>query len=167
MVGRTSGAEQRVASATYNCALGSAPSERRDHPPKCRPCRRADLHIPSDVLLRKSCSEITPQDFQGDATGMKKPSSKIREEIARLQDQLRQAETREAERIGRIALKAGLGEIEIEEAELQAAFEEITGRFRGGKAPSTGRKNAGDGRAGGEPAATIASGAPAGRPGEA
>lgn len=40
---------------------------------------------------------------------MKKPSSKIREEIARLQDQLKQAETREAERIGRIALKAGLG----------------------------------------------------------
>ncbi|GLS36546.1 hypothetical protein GCM10010869_21350 [Mesorhizobium tianshanense] len=47
---------------------------------------------------------------------MKKPSSKIWEEIARLQDQLRQAETREAERIGRIALRAGLGEIEIEEA---------------------------------------------------
>ena len=63
---------------------------------------------------------------------MKKPSSKIREEIARLLDQLRAAETREAERIGRIALKAGIGEIEIEEAELQAAFEEIAGQFRGG-----------------------------------
>ncbi|MQB12384.1 TraC family protein [Agrobacterium sp. ICMP 6402] len=98
---------------------------------------------------------------------MKKPSSRIREEIARLQDQLRQAETREAERIGRIALKAGLGEIEIEEAELQAAFEEISGRFRGGKAPSTGRKNAGDVRTDGEPAATIETGGPAGRPGEA
>ncbi|WP_430246270.1 conjugal transfer protein TraC [Neorhizobium sp. DAR64861/K0K2] len=98
---------------------------------------------------------------------MKKPSSKIREEIAKLQDQLRQAETREAERIGRIALKAGLGEIEIEETELQVAFEEIAGRFRGGKAASTGRKNAGDGRTGGEPSATVASGAPAGGPGEA
>ena len=98
---------------------------------------------------------------------MKKSSSKIRDEIARLQDQLRQAETREAERIGRIALKAGLGEIEIEETELQASFEEITGRFRGGKAPSTGRKNAGDGRTGGEPAATIAPSAHAGSPGEA
>ena len=32
---------------------------------------------------------------------MKKPSSKIREEIARLQDQLKQAETREAERDGK------------------------------------------------------------------
>jgi len=92
---------------------------------------------------------------------MKKPSSKIREEIARLQDQLRQAETREAERIGRIALKAGLGEIEIEETELQAEFEEITGRFRGGKAPSNGRKNA-EGRADGEASATIETGTAAG-----
>ncbi|NTC82520.1 MULTISPECIES: conjugal transfer protein TraC [Rhizobium/Agrobacterium group] len=98
---------------------------------------------------------------------MKKPSSKIREEIARLQDQLRQAETREAERIGRIALKAGLGEIEIEETELQAAFEEITRRFRGGKGVATGKKNSGDGSTGGEPSAPIASGAPAGGPGEA
>ncbi|MGO7258907.1 TraC family protein, partial [Rhizobium brockwellii] len=43
---------------------------------------------------------------------MKKHSSKIRDEIAKLQEQLKTAETREAERIGRIALKAGLGEIE-------------------------------------------------------
>lgn len=62
---------------------------------------------------------------------MKKPSSKIREEIARLQDQLRQAETREAERIGRIALKAGLGEIEIDETALQLAFEDVAKRFCG------------------------------------
>ena len=47
---------------------------------------------------------------------MKKPSSRIREEIARLQEQLKAAETREAERIGRIALKAGLGDIEIDES---------------------------------------------------
>ncbi|HEY0124908.1 MAG TPA: conjugal transfer protein TraC [Rhizobium sp.] len=98
---------------------------------------------------------------------MKKPSSRIREEIARLQDQLRQAETREAERIGRIALKAGLGEIEIEEAELQAAFEEITGRFRGGKAASNGKRNAGDDRTASETATTIETGAPAGSSREA
>ncbi len=61
---------------------------------------------------------------------MKKPSSKIREEIAKLQEQLRHAETREAERIGRIALRAGLGEIDIEEATLIAALEEIASRFR-------------------------------------
>lgn len=96
---------------------------------------------------------------------MKKPSSKIREEIARLQDQLKAAETREAERIGRIALKAGLGEIEIEEAALQAAFENIAGRFRGGKGVATGRKN--DGRTGSEPSAAVAPGANSGGAGEA
>ena len=63
---------------------------------------------------------------------MKKPSSKIRDEIARLQEQLKAAETREAERIGRLALKAGLGEIVIEEAELLAAFEALATRFRTG-----------------------------------
>ncbi|MBB4116375.1 hypothetical protein FHT80_005749 [Rhizobium sp. BK226] len=101
------------------------------------------------------------------ATGMKKPSSKIREEIARLQDQLRAAETREAERIGRIALKAGIGEIEIEEAELQAAFEGIAGRFRGGREAATGRKNASGGRIGSEATSTLTSGANAGGAGEA
>ncbi len=98
---------------------------------------------------------------------MKKPSSKIREEIARLQDQLRAAETREAERIGRIALKAGLGEIEIDEAELQAAFEDVAGRFRSGKGGSTGKRNAGDVSTGGESSAALAPGAPAGGAGEA
>lgn len=98
---------------------------------------------------------------------MKKPSSKIREEIARLQDQLRQAETREAERIGRIALKAGLGEIEIDDAELQAAFEDIAGRFRGGKGAATGKKNPGERRTGGESSATQSAGADAGGNGEA
>lgn len=63
---------------------------------------------------------------------MRKPSSKIRDEIARLQEQLKAAETREAERIGRLALKAGLGEIAIEEAELIAAFEALVTRFRTG-----------------------------------
>ena len=98
---------------------------------------------------------------------MKKPSSKIREEIARLQDQLKAAETREAERIGRIALKAGLGQIDIDEAALQAAFEDIAGRFRGGKGASTGKKNAGDGRTGNGPSAALAPGADAGGPSEA
>ena len=74
---------------------------------------------------------------------MKKPSSKIRDEIAKLQEQLKAAETREAERIGRIALKAGLGEIEVDEAELQAAFEDLAKRFRGGKSITNGGKRGG------------------------
>ncbi|CAH0343300.1 conjugal transfer protein TraC [Rhizobium sp. CECT 9324] len=98
---------------------------------------------------------------------MKKPSSKIREEIARLQDQLRAAETREAERIGRIALKAGIGEIEIDETELQTAFEGIARRFRGGKAVSTDKKNGGDVRTGSGTPASDASGTDAGGSSEA
>jgi hypothetical protein len=98
---------------------------------------------------------------------MKKPSSKIRDEIAKLQEQLKIAETREAERIGRIALKAGLGEIEIDEAELQAAFEKLTKRFHGGHDATTGgKKGAGD--SGGQAStAADASGAGAGSAGEA
>jgi hypothetical protein len=98
---------------------------------------------------------------------MKKPSSRIREEIARLQDQLKQAETREAERIGRIALKAGLGDIEINEAELQAAFEEIAKRFRGGKGTAAGKKDVGDGRTTSGTSAAQSLGADAGGSGEA
>lgn len=98
---------------------------------------------------------------------MKKPSSKIREEIARLQEQLKHAETREAERIGRIALRAGLGEIEIDEADLQVAFEDLAKRFRGGKPGASERKRAGDGNAGGGQSETIASGAASGGTAEA
>lgn len=98
---------------------------------------------------------------------MKKPSSKIREEIARLQEALKQAETREAERIGRIALKAGLGEIEIEEAALQAAFEEIAGRFRGGKGGATGKRNTAGASSAGAAATSVEAGASPGDGGEA
>lgn len=63
---------------------------------------------------------------------MKKPSSKIREEIGRLQDRLKQVETREAERLGRLALKAGLGEIDVEDSELVSVFGEVAARFRRG-----------------------------------
>lgn len=98
---------------------------------------------------------------------MKKPSSKIRDEIVKLQEQLKLAETREAERIGRIALKAGLGEIEIDEADLQAAFEQLTKRFRGGQGTTTGgKKGAGD-SGGAASTAADASGAGAGSAGEA
>ena len=61
---------------------------------------------------------------------MKKPSSHIRQEIARLQEALREAETREAERLGRIAMRAGLGDTGLAESDLQAAFEELAKRFR-------------------------------------
>ncbi|NRP75605.1 hypothetical protein ILFOPFJJ_06528 [Ensifer psoraleae] len=98
---------------------------------------------------------------------MKKPASKIRDEIVKLQEQLKIAETREAERIGRVALKAGLGEIEIEEAELQTAFESLAKRFRGGQGfTSGGKKGDGDVSASASPAA-VTSGAAQGSSGEA
>lgn len=87
---------------------------------------------------------------------MKKPSSKIREEIARLQDQLKAAETREAERIGRLALKAGLGDIDVEDNDLIAALEEMAAKFRKG-----------GGRQGKHATSPVASGASAGSAGEA
>ncbi|KQV39918.1 MULTISPECIES: conjugal transfer protein TraC [unclassified Rhizobium] len=98
---------------------------------------------------------------------MKKPSSKIRDEIAKLQEQLKYAEAREAERIGRVALRAGLGEIEIEETELEAALEELAKRFRGGKSGTSGRMGAGESSAGGGQSEALTSGAPSGNAGEA
>lgn len=98
---------------------------------------------------------------------MKKPSSKIRDEIAKLQEQLKIAETREAERIGRIALKAGLGEIEIEESELQVALEDLAKRFRGGEVRSIGGKRGGGPGEGSAPSTQNASGAAAGGTAEA
>ena len=98
---------------------------------------------------------------------MKKPSSKIREEISRLQEQLKQAETREAERIGRIALKAGIGEMEIDETELLTAFEDVAARFRKGQSGSAGsRKPAGDIPAG-QASPAIATGEASSSTGEA
>ena len=93
---------------------------------------------------------------------MKKPSSRLREEIAKLQEQLKHAETREAERIGRIALKAGLGEIEIDEADLQKAFEDMAKRFRGGKVGSNGRGRAELGLSASRESAPVPSGATSG-----
>jgi TraC-like protein len=98
---------------------------------------------------------------------MKKPTSKIREELARLQEQLKLAETRDAERIGRIALKAGLGEIAIEDADLQAAFEDIARRFRKGKVAPGARERGGAGTSTFPEAAAAGAGATACQAGEA
>ena len=71
---------------------------------------------------------------------MRRPSSRIREEIERLQEQLKLAETKEAERIGRLALKAGLGDVNASDTELVAGFEEMAKRFQAGtkqKAPGS------------------------------
>ena len=63
---------------------------------------------------------------------MRRPSSRIREEIERLQEQLKLAEAKEAERIGRLALKAGLGDVNASDTELITGFEEMAKRFQTG-----------------------------------
>ncbi len=98
---------------------------------------------------------------------MKKPSSRIREEIALLQERLKHSETREAERIGRIALKAGIGEIVVEDTELLVAFEELAARFRADQRKPTGKKNAGASGGAGAQSAAVTSSADAGGSGEA
>lgn len=78
---------------------------------------------------------------------MRRPSSRIREEIERLQEQLKLAETKEAERIGRLALKAGLGDVNASDAELIAGFEEMVKRFQTRtkqKAPGTAARSQAD-----------------------
>lgn len=117
--------------------------------------------------VRKTLARGNPYRAQQEVQPeMKKPSSKIREEIARLQEQLKSAETREAERIGRLALKAGLGESEIDESELQTAFEEMAGRFRGRGEKTTGKKGAGAGSEAINSDSKVAAGAAADRSGE-
>ena len=77
---------------------------------------------------------------------MKQRATKLRDEIAKLRDRLKQAETREAERIGRLALKAGLGDIEIADSDLVKSFEELSIGFRkatGTKAPTAGAPQSG------------------------
>ena len=98
---------------------------------------------------------------------MKKPAARIRDEIARLQEQLKAAETREAERIGRLALKAGLGELAIEDAELQTALEELVRNFQG-----SGKQRSSDAKGhaaniGNQLHEAVASGTPARPAGEA
>ena len=61
---------------------------------------------------------------------MRRPSVRIREDIERLQEQLKLAEAKEAERIGRLALKAGLGDVNLSEAEFVSCFEEVAKRFQ-------------------------------------
>ncbi|WP_085044130.1 TraC family protein [Ensifer aridi] len=60
--------------------------------------------------------------------------SKIQEEIAKLQAQLDEVRAKEAERLGNLAVKAGLSDIDVSDRELIKALKEVADRFR--KAPA-------------------------------
>lgn len=59
-----------------------------------------------------------------------KSPTQIKAEIEKLNRELAQAEAREGERLGALAVKAGLHEIEASEPELVKALKELTARFR-------------------------------------
>jgi len=56
--------------------------------------------------------------------------SKIQDEIARLQERLEEERGKEAERLGSIAVKAGLADLEISDRELLKALKEVAARFQ-------------------------------------
>jgi hypothetical protein len=98
---------------------------------------------------------------------MKKTSARIREDLARLHEQLKRAETRDAERIGRIALKAGLGEIDITEGDLHLAFEELVTRFQQGRGKAVEKGDGVLSRPAAPPIGAHTTLSPAGQTGEA
>ena len=59
-----------------------------------------------------------------------KTPAQIKAEMAKLTAELKQAEAREGERIGVIAIKAGLHELDVSDADLTQAFKDIAARFR-------------------------------------
>ena len=54
---------------------------------------------------------------------------KLKEELAKLEDQA-------ADRIGRLAVKAGLGDLDLDDDDLAKEFVSIASKFRGGDAKS-------------------------------
>ncbi|MBK0024380.1 conjugal transfer protein [Ochrobactrum sp. S46] len=56
--------------------------------------------------------------------------SKIQEEIAKLQERLEAERGKEAERLGSLAVKAGLADIEISDRDLLKALKEVADRFQ-------------------------------------
>ncbi len=64
--------------------------------------------------------------------------SEIDAQIERLREKRRLLLSRANERFARAAAKAGLAELEIPDADLDAIFEEITARYRSGGKGSSG-----------------------------
>jgi hypothetical protein len=60
--------------------------------------------------------------------------SKIQDEIARLQQQLDAERAKEADRLGNLAVKAGLADLDVSDRDLLKALKEVADRFQ--KAPA-------------------------------
>jgi hypothetical protein len=64
----------------------------------------------------------------------KKNVTKILDDIARLKNELEEVRQKEAGRLGEIAVKAGLSDLEISDRDLLTAFREVAARFQGATA---------------------------------
>lgn len=62
----------------------------------------------------------------------RKPKSpaEIRAQMDALRNELKEAEAREAERLGGLAVKAGLHEIDVSDSDLVQALKEVVTRFQ-------------------------------------
>ena len=60
---------------------------------------------------------------------MAKSLSKLKQDLAVLKNRLREAETREALKIGKLAVSEGLADLKLSDAEWREAFQEIAARF--------------------------------------
>ncbi|WP_368649934.1 TraC family protein [Brucella intermedia] len=56
--------------------------------------------------------------------------AQIKAEMERLKQELKEAEAKEADRLGALAIKAGLHEIEASDADLVKAMKEVAARFQ-------------------------------------
>ena len=54
-------------------------------------------------------------------------------ELDRIKAELAEMDKKAADKIGKIAIAAGLGDIDIDEADLRKEFEAIASKFRGGE----------------------------------
>ena len=59
-----------------------------------------------------------------------KTPAQIKAEMERLKQELKEAEAKEADRLGALAIKAGLHEIEASDADLVKALKEVAARFQ-------------------------------------
>ncbi len=65
-----------------------------------------------------------------------KTPAQIKAEMERLKQELKEAEAKEAERLGALAIKAGLHEIEASDADLIKAMKEVASRFQSASSQS-------------------------------
>ncbi|WP_244505157.1 TraC family protein [Pelagibacterium luteolum] len=73
---------------------------------------------------------------EGAMTRLPRSTEHIKNEISKLHEQLRHAEAREAERLGHLAVKAGLHEVKASDRTLLKGLRDLAHQFQSGTAPT-------------------------------